>query len=147
MNINSEGLAIIKDFEGYSASVYQCPGGIWTIGWGATWDINGDPVTADHPAIDKDIATQLLSREVAHAEYAVNKLIKAELTENMFSACVSLAYNIGSGNFQASTLRSKLNRGDYQGAADEFPKWRRSGGKILAGLVRRRAAERALFLT
>ena len=65
----------------------------------------------------------------------------------MFSATASLVYNIGTGNFQRSTLRMKLNRGYYEDAADEFPKWRKAGGRILKGLVRRRARERQLFLT
>ena len=83
--------------------------------------------------------------ELARTEYDVSRLINVPLTENQFGALVSFTYNVGSGNLKASTLRQKLNRGDYAGAADEFPKWRRAGGKILRGLVRRRAAERALF--
>jgi lysozyme len=65
---------------------------------------------------------------------------------NEFSSLCSFIYNVGSGNFQSSTMRMKLNRLDYGGAADEFPKWRKSAGRILPGLVRRRAAEKALFL-
>jgi lysozyme len=64
----------------------------------------------------------------------------------MYSSLASIIYNIGSGNFQRSTLRMKLNRGWYEAAADEFPKWRRAGGRILKGLVKRRAKERELFL-
>jgi len=60
---------------------------------------------------------------------------------------VSFSFNVGLGNFQSSTLRSKLNRGDYEGASNEFPKWRKAGGKILKGLVKRRADERNLFLS
>ena len=64
----------------------------------------------------------------------------------MYSSLASIIYNIGSGNFQRSTLRMKLNRGWYEDAANEFPKWRRAGGRILKGLVKRRAKERELFL-
>ena len=74
-------------------------------------------------------------------------IIKTALTENQFSALVSFTFNLGAGALQRSTLRMKLNRGEVQGAADEFPKWLIAGGRILAGLVRRRAAERALFLS
>ena len=143
---NEAGLAIIKRFEGWSSSVYQCSAGRWTIGWGSTWDYDGNPVTADHPNIKKDKGEYLLRREIRHSETAVRKLIKAELTPNMFSSLVSFCYNVGSGNLQRSSLRMKANRGNYEGAADEFPKWRRAGGRILKGLVRRRASERQLFL-
>ena len=68
------------------------------------------------------------------------------ISDNQFSALVSFTFNVEAGALQRSTLRMKLNRGEYQNAADEFPKWRMAGGRILAGLVRRRAAERALFL-
>tara|TARA_R100001082_G_scaffold32102_1_gene16467 strand:- start:17292 stop:17741 length:450 start_codon:yes stop_codon:yes gene_type:complete len=146
MRINKAGLGIIKAFEGFSSKVYLDPIGIPTIGFGSIWDADGNRITVDHPAITKKQATGLLQKEVHHVEAAIRKLIKAELTENMFSSIGSLAYNIGTGNLQRSSLRIKINRGQYLDAADEFPKWRRAGGKILAGLVRRRKAERNLFL-
>ncbi len=146
MKTNDDGLDIIKSFEGFSAEPYICPAGVPTIGYGSTWAADGDPVTMDHPAITEAEAERLLRQEVRRTERAVDRLIAAELTENMFSALVSFTYNVGSGNLQRSTMRMKLNRGDYEAAADEFPKWRRAGGRILKGLVRRRAEERALFL-
>lgn len=145
-HINEAGLGIIKRFEGWSAVPYCCPAGRWTVGWGATWTLDGSAVTADHPRITKDEGTDLLKREVRHVEKAIRKLIKAELTPNMFSAVASWAFNCGTMAMQRSTLRMKLNRGLYEDAADEFPKWRKAGGRVLAGLVRRRAAERELFL-
>ena len=78
-------------------------------------------------------------------ERAVARLIATAVTANQFGALVSFAYNVGTGNLAASTLRARLNCGDVEGAAGEFPKWRFAGGRVLAGLVRRRAAERALF--
>jgi len=144
--INDEGLAIIKDFEGFSPSVYRDPIGVPTIGYGSTWDSSGERVTMDHPDITEAEGEELLYGEIHNTEKAVGKLITAELTENMYAALVSLTYNIGSGNLQRSTLRKKLNCGNYGGAADEFPKWRKAGGRVLPGLVRRRAAERELFL-
>ena len=146
MRINELGIEIIKEFEGFSSEVYLDPIGIPTIGYGSTWDAKGDRVTVEHPAITKTEATKLLKREARHVEKAIRRLIKAELTENMFSSLCSWAYNVGTGNLQRSTLRMKLNRGNYEDAADEFPKWRRGGGRILKGLVLRRAAERELFL-
>lgn len=146
MKINDAGLYIIKKYEGFSSSVYVCPSGRATIGYGSTWDDSGDPVTLDHADITVDEAEGLLRQEVAHVEKAIGRLTKASLTDNMFSALASLVYNIGSGAYQRSTLRMKLNREDYAGACGEFPKWRRGGGKILPGLVRRREEEAALFL-
>lgn len=100
----------------------------------------------DDPAISEVEATEFLEYGCRAAEVAVAALVKVPLTENQFSALVSLVYNIGSGNFQTSTLRMKLNRGEYDEAAGEFWKWRRSTlGQILPGLVRRREAERELF--
>lgn len=147
MKINKAGLEIIKSFEGWSSDPYLCPANRWTIAYGSTWDIRGRPITADHPRITKDQGEALLRKEVHHIENAVKRLIKTPLTVNQFSAICSWGFNVGSGNVQNSTLRMKLNRGDVEGAADEFPKWRKAGGRVLAGLVRRRVAERALFLT
>lgn len=155
MRASQACLALIKKYEGLvdgdphtpGLDPYICPAGVPTIGWGSTWDEQGRPITMDHPPITLIEAQILLDREVQHVESAVSKLIKAELTQGMFDALVSFAYNLGTGNLQASTLRRKLNRGDYEGAADEFPKWRKAGGRVLTGLVRRRAEERALFLS
>jgi lysozyme len=146
MRVNEAALTIIKSFEGFSSDPYLDPIGIPTIGFGSIWSANGDRISMDHPPVDKNKATELLQREVRHVEAAIGRLIKAELTENMFSAIASLAYNIGTGNLQRSTLRIKLNRGKYLDAADEFPKWRKAGGRVLKGLVRRRIAERNLFI-
>ena len=145
MKVTQEGLAIIKHFEGYSSTVYADPIGIPTIGFGSIWDKDGDRLTMDHGPITEVEAEFLLVRELKHVESAIAKLIGVELTENQFSAIGSLTYNIGSGRLKSSTLRAKLNRGDYSGASAEFPKWRRAGGRILKGLVRRRKAERELF--
>jgi len=146
-HINEAGLGIIKSFEGWSSTAYRCPARRWTIGWGSCWAIDGNAVTANHPDIDEAAGTALLRRELRHVEGAIGKLITAELNENMFSALASWAFNVGTGAMQRSTLRMKLNRGQYEDAADEFPKWRRAGGRVLKGLVRRRAVERGLFLS
>lgn len=153
MRCNAQGLEIIKKYEGLidgdpdtpGLDPYICPAGRPTIGWGSTWDEEGNPVTMAHPPITVETATVLLQRELSAAEKTIAQLVKVPLTENMFSALCSLIYNIGSGNFAASTLRAKLNRENYEGAANEFPKWRRSRGQILPGLILRRAAERELF--
>ena len=145
MKTNAAAISIIKVFESFSPVPYQCPAGVWTIGYGATRCPDGQAVTQDTPEIDEEEAVRWMQHELCQTEYDVARLIKSALTDNQFGALVSFTYNLGSGNLAASTMRQKLNRGDYEGAAAEFPKWRRAGGKILRGLVRRRAAERNLF--
>jgi lysozyme len=141
------GIEIIKKYEGFSADPYFCPAGVPTIGYGSTRWFDGARISMDSRTISRDDATRLLQMELHHIELAVPRLIKAPLTQNQFDALASFTFNLGSGRLQSSTLRAKVNRLDYDGAADEFPKWRRAAGKILPGLVRRRAEERQLWLT
>ena len=147
MKINEVGLDLIKTFEGFRSEPYFCSAMVATIGYGSTWSFDGSRVTLHHPANTQDEAEELLLREIRNSEKAVDRLIKVELNENEFSALCSFVYNLGSGNLQSSTLRAKLNRTDYEGAANEFPKWRRAGGKVLKGLVLRRKMEQDLFLS
>ena len=136
MKINDEGLSIIKAFEGISPVPYLDLAGVPTIGYGSTWKLNGERVTMKHREINEKYATVMLLHHIERTEYQVDRLVKVDLTENEFSALVSFVYNVGSGNFQSSTMRQKLNRGNYSGAAGEFWKWRRAGGLIVSGLVR-----------
>lgn len=145
MQTNARGLDIIQHFESFRPEPYLCPSSVWTIGYGTTV-INGEPVNPDEDTITENEACELLVHDLRATEIQVFHLVKVPLNENQFSALCSFVYNVGSGNFAASTLRSKLNRGDYEGAANEFWKWRRGGGKILKGLVRRREAEKLLFI-
>lgn len=132
---------IIKEFEGLRLEAYRCPANIPTIGYGHTAGVNmGDTITLDD-------AEALLSDDIIDSERAVNAYVKVGITQSQFDALVSFTYNVGGGNFKRSTLLSKLNSGDIQGAADEFLRWNKSGGRTLAGLVRRREAERKLFLS
>jgi len=146
MQINERGIEIVKSFEGISLKPYLCPANVWTVGYGATVSRTGGSIDPDMGSISETEAEALLLRDLESSEGWISRLIKTALTENQFSALTSFTFNVGAGALQRSTLRMKLNRGEYQGAADEFPKWRIAGGRILAGLVRRRAAERALFL-
>ena len=145
-HINERGIEIVKSFEGLSLTPYTCNGGVISLGYGATRGCDGGPVRMDMEPISEADADALLSRDLEATEGWVHRLIKTLLTEIQFSALVSFTFNVGAGALQRSTLRMKLNRGEVQNAADEFPKWRISGGRVLAGLVRRRAAERALFM-
>ena len=113
------------------------------MGYGATRGSDGGLIRLDMEAISEADADDLLDRATSGW---VHRLFKTPLTENQFSALTSFTSNVGAGALQRSTLRMKLNRGEVQNAADEFPKWKFANKRILAGLVRCRAAERALFL-
>jgi lysozyme len=146
MRCNDAGIAIIKRYEGCSLSVYLDPINICTIGFGSTYGLVGNRLDSSHRDITEDEAEYLLKRELRSTENAVARMVKTPLTSNQFSAVCCLVYNIGSGRFRSSTMKMKLNRKDFQGAANEFWKWRRAGGQILRGLVRRRAEETRLFV-
>ena len=143
-HINARGLSIIRRFEGLRLEPYLCPANVASIGYGAT-RIGGRKVTLKTRPISEARANELLGEQVRTYEQAVVRLIKSPLTWNEFSSLVSFCYNVGAGALQRSTLRQKLNRGDYLGAGNEIEKWRMGGGRILPGLVRRRAEERSLF--
>ena len=88
----------------------------------------------------------MLINDVQRFEPEVERLVKVPLNSSQWDALVSFTYNLGAANLESSTLLRLLNRGDYVGAAEQFPRWNKAGGKELAGLTRRRAAERAMFL-
>ena len=146
MNCNEAGLQIIKIFEGFRSHPYRCSADVPSVGWGSTFCMDGRPVRMDMEPVTEDEAEELLRWGLRGAERSIDKLIKVDLNDNEFSSLCSWVYNLGSGRLQSSTLRLKLNRGDRMGAANEFPKWRRAGGRILKGLVLRRKAEQDLFL-
>lgn len=141
MNINQKGLDLIKSFEGLQLSAYKCPAGILTIGYGHTANVT------PHQCITKQQAEEYLRQDCSVFENAIENLVRVPLTENQFSALVSFVYNVGIGQFRSSTLLKKLNKKDYYGAALEFPRWTMGGGRTLLGLIRRREAEKLLFLT
>ena len=136
---------LIKQYEGLRLHAYQDSAGVWTIGWGHTGDVRrGQSITVHQ-------AEALLALDIAIAAAAVNRHVEAPLSQNMFDALVSFTFNFGEKRLAQSTLLKKLNLRDYHAAAAEFPKWVKAtvrGKKItLPGLVRRRAAERSLFLS
>ena len=138
--INQAGLDLIKRFEGCKLRAYRDPVGVWTIGYGHT------KTTRPGQQITKEQAEALLRQDIAEFEQAVESLIDVPLTDNQFGALVSFAFNVGAGALRRSTLRQKLNAGDYEGAARELLKWDKAGGRVLRGLSRRRYAEMTLFL-
>lgn len=146
MKTSSAGLALIREHEGFSATPYICPGGKLTIGYGHVI-LPGEEYYGEIPRAE---AETLLRQDVFLAEASVNRLVTVPLTQGQFDALVSFTFNLGAGALARSTLRRVLNEGDYPAAAAEFARWvwgGEAGQKaILPGLVRRRAAERAMFL-
>ena len=140
MRTSQRGLSPIKSFEGLRLQAYQDAVGVWTIGYGTTRGVNSGM------KISKEQAERMLLNDVQRFEPEIERLVTVPLSQNQWDALVSFTYNLGSANLGSSTLRRLLNSGDYAAAADQFPRWNKAGGKVLPGLVRRRAAERDLFL-
>jgi lysozyme len=138
--INKAGLDLVKTFEGYSDEAYLCPAGVPTIGYGFTTNVKmGDCITREE-------ADARLLEELREFADDVMGALKAQPTANQFAAMTSLAYNIGPTAFCKSTVLRMHNLGEFEEAARAFSMWNKAGGKILNGLVRRRAAEAALYL-
>lgn len=140
MNTSPAGIAFIRAHEGARNDAYQDAVGIWTIGVGHTGRevVEGLRWTAEE--IDA-----VLAQDLGHCEEAIAEHCFAELTQNQFDALVSLIFNIGVQAFRNSTLLVMLNQGKYEAAAHQFRRWDRAGGKELAGLLKRRNDESALF--
>ncbi|HHA1182938.1 MULTISPECIES: lysozyme [Enterobacter] len=146
MQTSEKGIALIKEFEGCKLTAYQDSVGVWTIGYGWTKPVDGKPIRAGM-TIKQETAERLLKTGLVSYESDVSRLVKVGLTQGQFDALVSFTYNLGARSLSTSTLLRKLNAEDYAGAADEFLRWNKAGGKVLNGLTRRREAERALFLS
>ena len=168
MKTSDEGIHLMHLFEGYRDKPYLCSAHMWTIGWGHVLYQNQIKL----PVIRKDGYTGALRKEYplrpednrVWSKDELVKIFKDDLVsfergvlrfapnldnpehQHKFDACVAFAFNVGTGNFQRSTIRQKILREDWEGAADAFMVWTKAGGKVLQGLVRRRQAERALFL-
>ena len=159
MKTGVKGIALIKTFEGCRKRPYRCPAQLWTVGYGKLMypdqaclkmpDRMAFPLRPEHDRvftpeeIDAFLAEELHSTERGVARYCP----AAVGNQGQFDALVSFAFNCGLGALQRSSIRSAFNRGDVEMAADGFLKYTRGGGKILPGLVRRRQAEKALFLS
>jgi lysozyme len=150
VKLSNEGLDAIKRHEGLRLNAYPDPGSKdgkpVTIGYGSTRRMDGSPWNLGDTITEPE-AAELLRRDLSHAEATVINAVKVPIEQQQFDALVSLAYNIGATAFKNSTLVKKLNAGDYDGAADQFAVWRLNDGKVMQGLVDRRAAEAELFRT
>ena len=147
MHISDNGLDLIKQFEGFRSAPYLDPVGIPTIGYGATYYPGGRRVRMTDTPISEPFASDMLRHQVTTYGDGIDRYAQVPLAQHQFDALTSWAYNVGLESARTSTLMKLLNLHDYQGAADQLPRWNRAGGRVLPGLTRRRAAERAMFLT
>ena len=168
MKLGKAGADLMHQWEGYRNKPYLCPAHIWTIGYGHVLyqDQIRLPVVRvegkDIPMIRKEMPLkpednrvwtkteidELFRTDVGTFERGVLRLVPGVVgRQGAFDALVSISFNFGLGNLQRSTIRMRANRGDWEGAADAFRVWTKGGGKVLPGLVRRREAERTLFLS
>ena len=139
-HITQDGIDLIKRFEGFSSTVYICPAGYPTIGYGHL--VRSGEFFSE---ISEAEAEELLRKDVESAERAVLRLVNVPLTDGQFDALVSFTYNLGSGALQCSTLRRKVNRQAHSEVPAQLVRWVWAGGRKLNGLIRRRAVEAKLY--
>ena len=156
MVVSKECIEMIKHHEGVRQKPYRCPALLWTVGVGHVIDPSHIGVKFDDRkslpipqgwdrTLSMEEVDQILAEDLRRFEKGVLRLCPNGLTQHRFDALVSFAFNVGLGNLQRSSLRMKHNRGDYVGAADEFLKWAKAGGKVLPGLLKRRRDELNLY--
>jgi lysozyme len=156
VKVSQKCIEQIKKDEGVRNRPYQCPALLWTIGVGHVIDPNHAKVLlADRkqlpiPAgwdrvLSAEEIDEILRKDLARFEAGVLRLIKVPLTQGQFDALVSFSFNVGLGNLQNSTLRMKVNRSEFEAAAEQFLVWTKAGGKVLPGLVKRRTHEKEMF--
>jgi len=145
LNISRAGIDFIKLKEGFVATPYKDPAGVWTIGYGTTKGINGNT-----GSITRAQGEALMLKDIADFHTELSSLVKVTLKQGEYDALMSFIYNLGAANLGKSTLLKKLNAGDYAGAANELPRWNKArvNGQLTAlnGLTIRRNEERAMFL-
>ena len=143
MKINDAGLKLVKSFEGCSLTAYKCPAGVWTIGYGHTGAVDGKAI-CEGMKITESKATELLKQDMRKFENAVSNCsaLTFKPNENQFSALVSFTFNCGAGN-----LKKLVQGRSVAAVAANMLLYNKANGKVLNGLIRRRQAERELFLT
>lgn len=154
MKLSEKGIEILHHFESCSLKPYLCPAKVPTIGWGNTTYASGKKVTMKDKPITQKEADELFLNIVSKFEKEVKSIVTSNLTDDQFSALVSFAYNVGSDididtipeGLGDSTLLKKVNKNPNDPTIpDEFLKWNKVGGKVLAGLTRRRRSEAHLY--
>jgi len=139
MKTGDEGIELIKHFEGCRLEAYLCPAGVPTIGYGHTGGVSMGDV------IDQEAAEAYLIEDLEEFEGYVNSMVEIALKQNEFDALVAWVFNLGPGNFKESTLLNRINYGPLSDVPFQIQRWNKAGGKVLEGLVKRRAAEAALW--
>tara|TARA_R110002020_G_C15823147_1_gene733363 strand:+ start:109 stop:552 length:444 start_codon:yes stop_codon:yes gene_type:complete len=139
LNISQEGLDLIKKFEGCELTAYQDSVDVWTIGYGHTKGVEeGQEITQDE-------AEDMLASELGEYEGYISDMVECDLEQCQFDALVAWVYNLGPTNLRSSTMLKRLNKKDFDDVPNQIKRWDKAGGKVLAGLVRRREAESLLF--
>jgi len=141
-----QALPLCRRFEGFRSKPYLCPAGIPTIGYGSTFYPNGSKVTLKDPPITIEVAEQMLRYQIEEVFLPGVLSICPEVRDYRLAALIDFSFNLGLTRLKGSTLRNKVNNKDWAGAAIELKKWVRGGGKILPGLVLRRAMDAALIV-
>lgn len=144
MKTSANGIAHIKEFEGFRGKRYLCPANKPTIGYGHVI-VDSERATLWGADLTEEQATKLLMKDLVRFEDAVLAMVAVPLTQGQFDALVSFAYNLGEAKLRSSTLLKLLNAGDYDGARKQINRWVYSNGKKLDGLIRRRARETEMF--
>lgn len=144
--IPAPAIDLVKQFEGLSLRPYLCPAQVWTIGYGATRDLAGEKVIRNTPPITQAEADQLIRRDLGWAAKWVGRLVHVPLSPKQKSALISFVFNLGPTNFRSSTLRKRINSGDFDDVPNQLLRWVYGGGRKLAGLERRRIAEAYLWV-
>ena len=158
MKVSDKVIHMIKHHEGVRTKPYQCPALLWTVGVGHVIDPMHGRLKLEerrnlpipdgwNRTLSMEEVDDILKKDLARFEQGVARLCPVALTQGQFDALVSFSFNVGLGNLQKSTIRMKVNRGDFEGAAESFLDWTKAGGKVLKGLVNRRNDEKALFLS
>lgn len=144
MRMTAEGLALIKRFEGFRADAYRDAVGVWTIGFGHTAQA-GPPAVMAGMRVSREEAAAILAADVEQFATGVRAAVTVPLSDGQFSALVSFTYNVGLGAFRGSSVLKAVNAGDFAAVPGRLALWVKAGGRTLPGLVKRRAAEAALF--
>lgn len=146
MELTRDGIDLICRFEGFRGKAYRCPAGVWTIGYGHTSQA-GSPAVTPGLTMSEAEARRVLLADVGMFADRVRSQLTRILDDGQFSALVSFAYNVGLGNFRSSSVLKAANSGDFAAVPRRLQLWVKGGGKVLPGLVKRRAAEAAMFVS
>jgi lysozyme len=145
MRLTESGIELIKSFEGFRSEAYRDPAGVWTIGYGHT-SAAGEPRVAEGMTVSRSEADAILRRDAANFSRQLNRALRVQLTDEQFSALVSFTYNVGPENLRRSSVLEAVNKSDFASVPRRLSLWTKAGGRVLPGLVKRRAAEAAMFV-